>query len=101
MLKTRIDREIWTDYIKVWLYSKDGDVMHVSSNVVMEAHKPGQMICEAPIRLDQIAAQELMDQLWTAGLRPSEGKGSAGSLAATERHLEDMRALVFKTKPKA
>ena len=41
------------------------------------------------------AAQSLMDELWTAGLRPSEGTGSAGSLAATERHLADMRTLAF------
>lgn len=43
--------------------------------------------------------QQLMDELWRVGFRPSEGSGSAGSLAATERHLADMRHLVFKTKP--
>ncbi len=47
------------------------------------------------------AAQQLMDELWRCGLRPTEGSGSAGSLAATERHLEDMRALVFKVTPPA
>jgi len=36
-----------------------------------------------------------MDELWQCGLRPSEGSGSAGSLAATERHLADMRKLAF------
>jgi len=41
------------------------------------------------------AAQILMDDLWNAGLRPTEGSGSAGALAATQRHLEDMRTLVF------
>lgn len=40
-------------------------------------------------------AQTLMDELWGCGLRPSEGSGSAGSLAATERHLKDMRAIAF------
>lgn len=40
-------------------------------------------------------AQELMDELWSAGLRPTEGSGSAGALSATQRHLEDMRTLVF------
>jgi len=44
-------------------------------------------------------AQNLIDELWRVGFRPSEGSGSAGSLAATERHLADMRHLVFKTKP--
>lgn len=40
-------------------------------------------------------AQRLMDELWQCGLRPSEGTGSAGSLAATERHLADMRKVAF------
>jgi hypothetical protein len=41
-------------------------------------------------------AQRLMDELWHCGIRPTEGHGSVGQLAATERHLEDMRTLVFK-----
>ena len=40
-------------------------------------------------------AQVLMDDLWKAGLRPTEGSGSAGSLAATERHLADMQKIAF------
>ena len=47
--------------------------------------------------LSREASQQLMDELWQVGLRPSEGSGSAGALAATQRHLDDMRALVFKT----
>lgn len=39
--------------------------------------------------------QGLMDELWHAGIRPSEGEGSSGQLAATRAHLEDMRRLVF------
>jgi hypothetical protein len=50
----------------------------------------------APIAaLSMDSAQGLMDELWRCGLRPSEGTGSAGSLAATERHLKDMRAIAF------
>lgn len=48
-------------------------------------------------RIDPETAQGLMDSLWQCGLRPSEGTGSAGSLAATEKHLGDMRKLVEKT----
>lgn len=43
-------------------------------------------------------AQTLMDELWNCGLRPTEGAGSAGAMAAQTRHLEDMRTLVF-SKP--
>jgi len=36
-----------------------------------------------------------MDDLWAAGVRPTEGTGSAGSLSATEKHLSDMRIIAF------
>lgn len=48
------------------------------------------------ISLSCIEAQALMDRLWKTGLRPTEGSGSAGALAATERHLTDMQRLVFE-----
>ncbi len=51
------------------------------------------------MRLEHIEAQALMDRLWKAGLRPTEGSGSAGALAATEHHLKDMQTLVFKREP--
>lgn len=51
---------------------------------------------EPAMRLSIQSAQQLMDELWQCGLRPTEGTGSAGSLAATQRHLEDMRRLVFE-----
>lgn len=49
--------------------------------------------------IESETAQSLMDQLWNLGIRPTEGHGSTGQLAATERHLEDLRALVFKEVP--
>jgi len=39
-------------------------------------------------------AQHLIDELWDCGLRPTQGSGSAGSLVATEKHLNDMRKIV-------
>ncbi len=52
---------------------------------------------EPTFRLNPEAAQQLMDALWDCGIRPTEGKGSAGQMAATERHLKDMRAFVFNS----
>jgi hypothetical protein len=49
------------------------------------------------VTLDRDSAQRLMDELWSVGLRPSEGTGSAGALAATERHLQDMRTIALQT----
>lgn len=41
--------------------------------------------------------QELIDQLWRLGYRPTEGKESAGELQAVVKHLDDFRMLYFST----
>ena len=51
--------------------------------------------CNPTFRLYGPEAQELMDMLWNCGLRPTQGKSSAGQLDAVERHLADMRAIAF------
>lgn len=53
--------------------------------------------CSGPdILLEGNAPQKLMDDLYNAGIRPTEGAGSAGSFAAQAAHLKDMRRLVFE-----
>ena len=44
--------------------------------------------------LDKNQAQTLMDTLWSCGIRPAEGEGSAGSMVAVQKHLSDMRKLI-------
>ena len=48
------------------------------------------------LRIQKREAQRLIDDLWACGLRPTEGSGSAGSLAATQKHLEDMRHIAME-----
>lgn len=71
-----------------------GAIRGVALPITMAYPDEGKLIVPT-FRLGVTAAQELMDNLWSCGLRPSEGTGSAGALAATERHLQDMRKLVF------
>jgi len=47
------------------------------------------------MKLSLHTAQQLIDELWGCGLRPSEGSGSAGSLRATEKHLADLKTIAF------
>lgn len=63
--------------------------------LVMEVLPRGGFIGEPTLTISQTEAQQLMDELWQCGLRPSEGSGSAGSLAATERHLNDMQTIAM------
>lgn len=68
------------------------DVAHC---LLFTAMPEGAAYVEPTFTLSNKDAQQLMDNLWDCGIRPSEGTGSAGSLAATQKHLEDMRRIVF------
>jgi hypothetical protein len=41
-------------------------------------------------------AQNLVNDLWDAGIRPIAAKGSSGQLEAVEKHLKDMRTIAFE-----
>lgn len=63
--------------------------------LAMKKIEKNEHISQPTMSLRMTAAQQLMDELWHCGIRPSEGTGSAGSLAATERHLKDMQAVAM------
>lgn len=47
--------------------------------------------------LDRQEAQVLIDDLWQAGLRPSEsGEGNSRLIVAKDAHITDLRAIVYK-----
>jgi hypothetical protein len=84
------ERDMWGRCIRLLvLERRDGRTHAVGTNVTMET-VPDDGIDrphEATMEMRMPAAQRLMDSLWQCGLRPSEGTGSAGALAAVERHL--------------
>lgn len=98
MLERRVlvDRKPWTDGFDFLIMERAGDRVSYAVDIVMQAVAEGGVIPAPSFFLSAAAAQELIDGLWQAGLRPSEGTGSAGALAATQKHLEDMRRLVFE-----
>lgn len=84
----------WRSGVAFHMASADGksEVTEITMGPVPEAGT----ISVPTFLLTMTDAQTLMDDLWHAGLRPTEGTGSAGALRAVERHLEDMRTLVFE-----
>lgn len=44
--------------------------------------------------LSKAAAKELMDDLWRAGVRPTDAVSGDATMQATRDHLDDMRKLV-------
>lgn len=95
-IKFYAERQPWRQGVSIHAAVKnENGEFSVAQPVVMTTTKAGELNQPFMV-LETEEAQLLMDELWHCGLRPSEGTGSAGSLAATERHLEDMRRLVFK-----
>lgn len=83
------------------LWQRHNGQTFVGQPVVMVEHSPDVVAPETPtLSLSPDEAVALMDELWQAGVRPTD-IGTAGQLAATQAHLQDMRALVFKTPPKS
>ncbi len=79
--------------IEIFMYNKER-MQYIKELIVTETKEnyPIDPIFE----LETHEAQMLMDTLWDCGIRPSEGSGSAGALAAVQKHLEDMRKIAFK-----
>ena len=63
----------------------------IAEPMEMKEHPVGSEI-KPFYHLDKETAQHLMDTLWRAGLRPTK---STGVMIATQKHLEDLRTLVF------
>jgi hypothetical protein len=92
-LNLRVTSDVWLPHLKLYTYEQRGETTWFATNLTMTNVPEGHLI-PALAALGKSAAQQLMDDLWRCGVRPTEGSGSAGSLAATERHLEDMRRIV-------
>lgn len=94
-LLIRVEREIWDDCVKLNIGQRNASgTLSVAQPLLFVEQSPGLIIAPC-LRLETQEAQRLMDELWDCGLRPSEGTGSAGSLASTERHLKDMQTIAM------
>jgi hypothetical protein len=82
----------WRHAVELCILSADGKT-HVKEIILEESREVIEPDPSFMLSLDH--AQLLMDDLWHAGLRPTEGAGSAGAMRAVERHLEDMRKIAF------
>ncbi len=88
----------WSKQIAFWLHDRSvpGQRLMLEAENLVVSKIPEMESRPPSFSLDETETQYLMDCLWKCGFRPSGGSGSAGSLAATQRHLDDMRSIVAK-----
>lgn len=83
------------DQVNCYLWDFDDDGRRRATQIVEgERIERGQYV-EPTFRLHGESAQQLMDDLWAAGFRPTEGRQSEGMASAQASHLADMRAIAF------
>lgn len=85
----------WNLTVDFWIRNRTGDRWSIAQPPVFEEVEPLTMSPPPTMSLSEMDAQALCDALWEAGFKPSAGHGSVGQLAATEKHLADMRDIVF------
>jgi len=93
-IEFRAERRPLLDRIDLYARHRATNGVAYARPLVMESCEAA-VVPEPVVSLPMEDAQTLMDELWRAGIRPTEGAGSAGSMAATERHLKDMQSITF------
>lgn len=96
MMEARVQKGSWSRDLEILLIDKSSKDFAVVTDLIVTHGIDVGVVVEPSFKMSYEHAQQLMDDLWVCGLRPSEGTGSAGALAATQKHLEDMRKLVFE-----
>jgi hypothetical protein len=78
-------------------HTEDGPIHRININDKFEAVRVDTSTFQInpTIVLAPKEAQDLVNDLWDAGIRPIAAKGSSGQLEAVEKHLKDMRHIAF------
>lgn len=101
-LELRVERRFHAFDFALYGFVKDAaGVRNIATNLVLTTQEEG-LAYDPFASLNETQAQILMDDLWACGVRPTEGRGTAGQLQAVQYHLEDMRKIAFNltsTKP--
>jgi len=83
-----------SDRIQLFAYTRDRQHCAYAEPLIMntvDEYTRLESFCE----IENHEAQILMDDLWSAGIRPTEGSGSAGAIKAVQDHLADMKKILF------
>jgi len=84
-----------TDRVDLMIKASRGQQRYVLARAEMVEVPPGEVPGVDPLSVSMHDAQRLMDDLWRAGLRPSDAIASTGQHEAQRQHIDDLRAVLF------
>lgn len=74
--------------------SRDDLIEVIKAPLALETVVKHETLIDPTLRVDRDSLQQFMDELWTAGVRPSAAIAPPPNDGAVNAHLQDMRALV-------
>lgn len=95
-LRIRARTDDFHDHILLSIYkiAEPGHIVTIMKTDSFEKLNDAHLYSTVPhVAIEMKEAQALVDQLWECGLRPTEGAGSAGAMAATKAHIADLQAM--------
>lgn len=96
-MKVRVRRWEILDAFAILMFRFDDDKVQLLEGSIKEyEHNPVADESYSGITISYDQAQKLIDEFWTLGLRPTEGTGSAGAMAAAQENLKDLRSVKDK-----
>lgn len=92
-LQFRFQNDVVNDDISMYCRQTSNGKRYYAKKMEFQEHEDGVWV-DPIARISHTDAQQIMDGLWQCGLRPSEGTGSAGSLKATQDHLDTVKKIL-------
>jgi len=93
-----IQRDVMCRGFRVYVSKYTEGKRHVLQGDKFEKDEAFGGPIDSSLMISNDNAQELIDWLWSSGLRPAVSRSITGELAAKDDHIADLRALVFKGK---
>lgn len=96
-IQIRVEKSDFFPEYKLVILSRSSQETAIVTKYEFETFPEGQLInSSSMLSLSKETVQLLMDDLWRAGIRPTEQINTESKVGALENHLNDMRAIVKK-----
>lgn len=93
--KAHVEMRLYEDSFVFYMRHAEGQKVSRAVGIEFEEIEEGVAIESPFLRLQPEEAQQFVDAMWDAGLRPTKGRQSEEVTAAQANHLSDMRAIAF------
>lgn len=88
-----VHSDIARDGISLYAVSADRSE-RIEGQLHIKPHARGDW-CEPTLVLDADQAQQIMNGLWHAGVRPKNGAGALAHVETLKAHLDDLRTIAW------